>query len=200
MRKLRIAQIGVNTNSHSVQIFGSIAKQSDLFEIAGYCLPEGEKERLPWRAAKLSGYPELTLEEILNDPSIEAVTVETDEVYCTKYALMAARHGKHVHMEKPGGVDPGEFAELIAEVKKQGKVFHIGYMYRYNPAVRRLLERVHAGELGEIVHVEAQMNCSHPAEVRDWLGTLPGGMMFFLAAIWWTLCCSCRESRTRSFR
>ena len=37
-----------------------------------------------------------------------------------------------------------------------------------------------AGELGRILSVEAQMNCSHPAEVRQWLQDFPGGMMFFL--------------------
>ena len=31
---------------------------------------------------------EMTLEEILSDPTIEAVTVETEEIYLTQYALL----------------------------------------------------------------------------------------------------------------
>lgn len=180
MRRIKIALIGVNFYSHSNSIFDSIIKQSDIFEFAGYCLPENERERLPERAGQLKGYTELTLDEIMNDPSIEAVAVETDEIYTTKYALIAAQHGKHIHMEKPGGRELADFEKLAEVIKSTGKVFHTGYMYRYNPIVQQLFDRVKAGELGEIISVEAQMSCYHPEKVRTWLNELPAGMMFFL--------------------
>ena len=180
MRKIRIAQIGVNFYSHGPDIFRSLVKQSDLFEVVGYCLPENERQRLPEKVSVFEGYPELTLDEILNDPTIDAVTVETDEIYTTKYALMAIEHGKHVHMEKPGERELADFEALIAAVKRTGKVFHTGYMYRYNPLVRDLLAKVRAGELGDIISVEAQMNCHHQPKYREWLNELPAGMMFFL--------------------
>ena len=104
MRKIRIAQIGVNFYSHGPDIFRSLVKQSDLFEVVGYCLPENERQRLPEKVSVFEGYPELTLDEVLNDPSIDAVVIETDEIYLTKYALLAARAGKPMHMEKPWGL------------------------------------------------------------------------------------------------
>ena len=181
MRKIRIAHIGCNKNSHAPQIFTSLKEQSELFEIVGYTLPEDEGVTGgAGRLAKFQGYREMTLDEILNDQSIEAVTVETEELRLTKYATLAIEHGKHVHMEKPGGIDPVAFENLIAAAKKQGTVLHLGYMYRYNPAVVALLRAVRAGELGEILSVEAQMNCHHHKELRDWLGLHPGGMMFYL--------------------
>ncbi len=180
MKKIKIAQIGINEHSHGSNIWQSILKQSDLFEVVGYALPERERERLPQRVKNFEGYREMSLEEILEDPSIEAVTIETDEIYLTKYALMAAKAGKHLHMEKPGGANREEFEELIATVKEKGLIFHTGYMYRYNPYVQELLEQVKRGELGEILYVEAQMNCWHTPEVRHWLQNLPGGMMFYL--------------------
>lgn len=180
MRRIRIAHIGMNTNSHAKQIFESLKKQSDLFEIVGYCLPENERERLPHRMPALEGYPELTLDQIMNDPTIEAVTVETDEIYLTKYALLAAQHGKHIHMEKPGGREIDCFDRLIDTVIANKTVFHTGYMYRYNPVLRDLFARIKAGEFGDIISVEAQMNCWHTESVRSWLGDLPGGMLFFL--------------------
>ena len=180
MRKVKIVQIGMNTNSHSTHIFGSLKKQQDIFEIVGYVLPENEKTRLPEQVKHLEGFRELTLEEALTDPQIEAVTVETDEIYLSKYALLAAKHGKHIHMEKPGGISLAEFETLIDTVKQSGKVFHTGYMYRYNPYVKDLMQRVKAGELGDIISVEAQMSCPHTVQVRQWLEQFPGGMMFFL--------------------
>lgn len=180
MRKIKIAQIGINLNSHSNEIFGSICKQSDIFEVVGFVLPENERERIPHKAKALEGYKELTLNEVLNNPEIEAVVIETDEIYLTKYALMAAKANKHIHMEKPGGVSLADFEKLISIMKKTGKVFHMGYMYRYNPYIQELMAQIENGELGEIISVEAQMNCTHPASTRQWLANLPGGMMFYL--------------------
>ena len=180
MKKIKIAHIGLNLFSHSTEIWDSITKQSDLFEVVGYVLPENEKERIPQKYEKLSGFKQLSLEEVLNNPEIEAVTIETDEIYLTKYALMAAKAGKHIHMEKPGGTNLSDFEELVSIMRKSGKVFHVGYMYRYNPYIHDLIERVKKGELGDIISVEAQMDCFHNIPLRQWLKELPDGMMFFL--------------------
>ena len=179
MKKIRIAQIGLNKHSHSVEILESLLRLED-FEVVGICFPENEKERLPAKVEKHPELPEMTLEEILNDPTIEAVAVETDEIYLTKYATMALKAGKHVHMEKPGGRELDAFEEMIAAAKESGKTFHTGYMYRYNPYVIDLLEKAKDGTLGEVISVDAQMSCWHQPEVRQWLENLPGGMMFYL--------------------
>jgi predicted dehydrogenase len=180
MKKIKIAQIGTSANSHGNPIFGSLQKQSDMFEIAGFAMPENERDKFPGNMKLFKGFREMTVDEILNDASIEAVAVETEEIYLTKYALMAAKAGKHIHMEKPGGREISQFEELIDTVKAGKTVFHTGYMYRYNPYVIDLLKRIKEGELGDIISVEAQMNCRHPESVRSWLSAFPGGMMFFL--------------------
>ena len=180
MRKVKIAQIGTSVNSHGNDIFNSLKRNSDIFEIVGVAFPENEREKFPERMVSFEGYKELTVEEILNDPEIEAVAVETEEVNLTKYALMAAEHKKHIHMEKPGGREPLDFEKLIQTVKRNKTVFHTGYMYRYNPYVMELKQQIKNGELGDIISVETQMNCIHPKEVREWLSNFPGGMMFFL--------------------
>lgn len=180
MRKIKIAQIGTSQNSHGTDIFRSMTKQNDIFEVVGYAFPENEREKFPRHMNVFEGYKEMSVEEILNNPEIEAITVETEEIYLTKYAKMAAKHGKHIHMEKPGGPSFDEFKDLVETLKKNRKVFHTGYMYRYNPFVKELMQKVRKGELGEIISVEAQMNSCHPVISRQWLGTFPGGIMFFL--------------------
>lgn len=180
MRKIKVAQIGTSTNSHGYDIFECMKRNSDCFEIVGYALPENEREKFPERMAAFEGYREMTVDEILNDPEIEAVTVETEEKYLTKYALAAAEHKKHMHMEKPGGMCLEDFERLIETVKKNGTVFHTGYMYRYNPYISELIKRIKAGELGDIISVEAQMNVRHSDDLRSWLSGYRGGMTFFL--------------------
>lgn len=180
MKKIKIAQIGTSENSHGNYIWESMIKQKDIFDVVGYAFPENEREKFPNRAKAFDGYNEMTVDEILNNPEIEAVAVETEEIYLTKYALMVANAGKHLHMEKPGGVDPAEFTRLIEALKSQNLVFSTGYMYRFNPKIQEALAKVKSGELGEIYAVEAQMNCIHSKGVRQWLHAFPAGMLFFL--------------------
>lgn len=180
MEKIKVAQIGTSKNSHGGSVWRRLLRHSDLFEVVGYAFPENEREKFPEAAKAFDGYREMTVDEILLDPEIEAVVVETEEIYLTKYALMAARAGKHIHMEKPGGTDIAEFRKLIEVLKSKKLTFSTGYMYRFNPEVRAALERVKSGELGKIYSVEAHMSCKHTKEVREWLDNFPGGMLFFL--------------------
>lgn len=180
MKPIKIAQIGISKYSHGTNIMNSIRKLTDIFDFVGYVPVEDEKEKFRETLKTMEPYRELTLEEVLSDPTITAVTVEPEEVYLCKYATMAAKAGKHIHMEKPGGTDLKEFEELIRTAKEQGIILHIGYMYRYNPYVMELMEDIRSGKLGQIICVEAQMNCIHPVHTRTFLKSFPGGMMFFL--------------------
>lgn len=181
MRPVRIAQIGINQYSHGVDIFHTLKSLPHLFDLPCYCLVEDERERMGERIqAEYAGVPERTLEEILSDPAIEAVTVETDEPHLLRYANMAAKAGKHIHMEKPGSASLADFESLVSTVKKNGTVLHLGYMYRYHPFVKEALERKKRGEYGHIFSVEAHMSREDGEEARRFLGSLPDGMMFYL--------------------
>ena len=181
MKKIKIAQIGMNRYSHAPEVFHTLSVCSDEFEIVGYAIVEDERETCADKIARaFAGYRELTLDEILNDPEIEAVTVETDEIHLLKYAQMAADHGKHIHMEKPGSQSVADFERLVETVRKNGTVLHIGYMYRYNPFVADAVKRARDGELGHIYSVEAHMSRLDSKTTREWFGSFKGGMMFYL--------------------
>ncbi len=180
MTKIKIAQIGTSQNSHGSVIWQSLLKQDDIFEVVGYALPENERQKFPQQVKAFEGYREMTVDEILSDPEIEAVAVETEEIYLTKYALMVAAAGKHLHMEKPGGISLSDFEELVDILRAKKLTFSTGYMYRFNPKIKEALEKIESGKLGKIYSVEAHMDCKHTEETRRWLGEFPGGMMFFL--------------------
>ena len=125
MKRIKIAQIGTSEYSHGNCIWNSLIKQSNIFEVVGYAFPENEREKFPIQAKSFDGYREMTVEEILSDPEIEAVAVETEEIYLTKYALAVAEAGKHLHMEKPGGRELEAFEKLIATLKERKLTFSI---------------------------------------------------------------------------
>ena len=180
MKKIRIAQIGTSKYSHGTAIFGSICKQTDIFEVVGYAFPENEEEKFPDMIAPFAPYRKMTVEEILSDPEIEAVAVETEEIHLLKYAKMVAKAGKHLHMEKPGSPCLADFRELVEILREKNLAFTLGYMYRFNPSVQEVLSRIKNGEIGKVFAVEAHMGCKHDPVWRQWLENFPGGMMFFL--------------------
>lgn len=180
MKKIKIAQIGTSRNSHGNDIWHTLCELSDYFEVVGYALPENEETKFPERAKDFLPYKRMTVEEILNNPEIEAVAVETEEIYLLKYAQMVADSGKALHMEKPGSPNLDAFKRLIDTVKAKGSVFHTGYMYRYNPVISDVIERVKNGEIGRVVSVDAQMSGFHPDVYGEFLSNFPSGELFFL--------------------
>ena len=180
MRKIKIAQIGTSLCSHGTNVWDYINSQKDTFDVIGYALPENERQKCPERLKTFDSKREMSVDEILDNPEIEAVAIETEEMYLTKYALMAARKGKHIHMEKPGSQSVSDFENLIETVRQNGTVLHLGYMYRYNPAVVDVMEQIKNGKLGDIISIDAAMSCTHPVNMRSYMKNFKGGMMFFL--------------------
>ena len=179
MKHIRIAQIGTG-HAHAAAAFAALKFHSDIFEIVGVAEPVPGRVETTLRKKTYEGYPVYTAEELLTMPDLDAVTVETDELYLSRYALMAAERGLHVHMDKPGGIEPDEFEKLVETARRNGSVLHLGYMYRYNPSVMELLQQVKNGELGKILSVEAHMSCHCSKGEKESLCQVPGGMFFFL--------------------
>lgn len=184
MRKLKVAQIGTG-HDHASSAIITLKNLDDIYDVVGYAVVPEDYENLDrfsyeGNKSHYEGIPQMTVEEILNYPDLDAVFIEAEDRALTKYAIMAAEKGLHIQMDKPGGIDQGEFDKLIDIVKEKNLVFHIAYMYRYNPVVLKLKEDIKSGKLGEIYAVEAQMNCLHEPDKRSWLGTYPGGMLYYL--------------------
>jgi len=179
MNKIKIAQVGTNGMTHASQTFNSIRKQSDLFDLVGIAEPvEVWKKNLS--APGYKDVPQYTVDELLQMDDLDAVAIETNEEYMTEYAQLFADKGISVHMDKPGSPDHDAFEKLVRTLQKKNLPFHLGYMYRYNPMILRAYDEIAAGNLGDIISVEAQMSCLHTEANRHWLGRHPGGMMYYL--------------------
>ncbi len=184
MKKIRIAQIGTE-HDHAKPMIDTFASLSDMFELVGYCHTEEELAGINQHMYTEEGYKnykKFTLEEILAMDDLDAVAIEAEDMYLVKYADMFAKKGVHVHMDKPGSQSVEDFEKMLSNMKKSGKIFSIGYMYRHNPAIKNLLERIEKGVFGEIYSVEAHMSRNDEVWKRKWLGDYKGGMNFFLGS------------------
>lgn len=182
VKKLNIIQLGIG-HDHGTSGFNSILKQDDIFNVVGFAVPECETEKFADRIKEYRDdrkIPYYSIEDILNLPDVDAAIIESEEKNLTKLALMAVEKGLHIYVDKPGSADYNEFEKLVNTAKNKKLAFAMGYMYRYNPKVKEVMEKIKNGELGEIYCVEAHMDCEHKPEKRKWLSQFPGGMMFFL--------------------
>ncbi len=182
MKRMKVVQIGLG-HDHAMCVLPSLLAQHDVFELAAFAVPECEEDPFADRIAQCRdelNVPQVSVEEALALPGVEGAVIETEEVNLTRYALMAAQRGLHVHMDKPGGTDAAQFDELIDTLRRQKRTFTTGYMYRFNTTIREAVAQARAGKLGDIYAVEAHMDCEHPRNKRQWLAQFPGGMMFYL--------------------
>lgn len=180
MKKIKIVQIGTGHDHAASNFYALTHELTDIFDIVGYVKLDSEVEIPESERWGYRGRPWMTLDEALAIPDLDAVIIETFDLELVKYAQMFADRGLHVFMDKPGSENVEDFERMLSTIKKNGKVFGIGYMYRYNPAVIETLDAIKNGKLGEVYAVEAQMSCDHNTQKRNWLGAFQGGMTFFL--------------------
>ncbi len=175
MKPIKIIQIG-SQHDHAPMVYNSLLHLPQYFEVLALADrdPETAKARIP------SAQNIITVEEALNTEGLQAVTIECEEENALDLALPFAEKGIAVHMDKPGSADHEKFIKLANILKQKNTVFTLGYMYRYNPAIKKAIDMVKKGELGEIFSVEAQMSVRHPKEKRQWLKKHRGGMMYYL--------------------
>ena len=100
MKKIRIAQIGTG-HDHAPAAIQTLKNQSDLYELVGFAIvPEDslntQTASYENNKAFYEGVPQMTVEEILNDSSLDAVCIETEDRALTKYAILAAQKGFHM--------------------------------------------------------------------------------------------------------
>ena len=177
MRKIKIAQIGTG-HDHAGVTFAALKRMTDVFEVVGYAqVPE---DRGVFQSECYEGAKRYSVEEILAMPDLDAVAVETFDLALVTYAQKAADRGLHVQMDKAPGESAEAYEKLLSTIKEKKLAFGIGYMYRFNPLIRRAFEKVKKGELGKIYAVEADMSCFYGKEKREWLGNFQGGMMQYL--------------------
>lgn len=90
------------------------------------------------------------LDEVLADPSVDAVAVATPAGTHLPVAMAALQAGKHVLVEKPLAATYEEGLRLVEEADRRGLTMMCDHTYCYTPAVLRVRDLLAAGELGEL--------------------------------------------------
>src|SRR5437870_10539036 len=91
-----------------------------------------------------------SIEELCRSANVDAIYIATPPQMHAEHMLMAAKHGKHVIVEKPIALTI-EHAEKMNEAANQyGIKFLCGHTHSFNAPVRKMREIVRSGELGKL--------------------------------------------------
>lgn len=159
--KVRIGIFGIGHNHAAAAI--KTLRALEGVEIVGLC--EDDKAMLERRIKENPGvYGDIRVmtKAELFDSRLDAAMCEPSVPYLVPTALECAKHGLHIHMDKPAGVDLEEYAKLLGELSSRRLVFQTGYMYRYNAGIRYVIDSVKDGKLGRIYNITAAMSTKHP--------------------------------------
>jgi predicted dehydrogenase len=118
-----------------------------------------------------------TYEELLDDPSIEAVYNPLPNHLHVPLTLAAARKGKHVLCEKPIALTAAEAAELRSVPK--GILVAEAFMVRYHPQWIMARDLVKKGRLGDIRAIQVLFSYHNvdAANIRN-MADIGGGALY----------------------
>ena len=97
-------------------------------------------------AAKAYG----SYEELLADPTIEAIYNPLPNELHVPWTIRALEAGKHVLCEKPIALDAAEAQALIEARRRTGRLVAEAFMVRFHPQWRRVREIASSGGIGRV--------------------------------------------------
>ncbi|MFO7637663.1 MAG: Gfo/Idh/MocA family oxidoreductase [Clostridia bacterium] len=115
-----------------------------------------------------------TVEEMLENPSVHAVSICTPSGLHKEICLKAARAGKHIVVEKPMALTPCECDEIIQACGQYKVKLEVISQNRFKQNVRAVKKAVEEGFLGKIVTADIYMKYNRDPEYyksSSWKGT-----------------------------
>ena len=109
------------------------------------------RERTEQLAAQFGGKAFAAYEELLADPTIDAVSVCAANHAHAEITIAALKAGKHVLCEKPMAVTLPECEAMVAAAKESGKYLMIGQNQRLAKAHSKAKELIEQGAIGKVL-------------------------------------------------
>jgi predicted dehydrogenase len=114
---------------------------------------QSAEARERWGAAFPGTRVSADLDELLEDPELDAVVVATHVPSHAGIATRVLAAGKHCFVEKPLAQSVSDAEQVVAAARDAGKVLMVGHLLEYHPGVEKLKEIADSGDLGEIFYL-----------------------------------------------
>jgi phthalate 4,5-cis-dihydrodiol dehydrogenase len=136
-------------------------------------------------AADFSARTYETVEELCADPAVEIVYVATPHQHHAAHAVLAARHGKHLLVEKPMALTLKDCAAMINAAKNANVHLVVGHSHSFDAPILRTRALIASGAYGGVRMIHA-LNYTdfirRPRRPEELDTTQGGGAVFNQAA------------------
>ena len=96
------------------------------------------------------GFVTTSFDEILQRDDVDGVCICTPQRFHREMTVAAVRHGKHVLLEKPMGLNVQECREMLDAADKANVFLMVGHEKRFNYACQKVKEIIDSGDLGKV--------------------------------------------------
>lgn len=112
-------------------------------------------------------YPNITfttnIHQVMNDPEVNLIVVNTPNKFHTDYTKMAIEHGKNVLCEKPFALTAKEAENIFTLAKEKGVVVTSNQNRRFDGDMLTLKKVLESGVLGKLIDIESHYDYYRPA-------------------------------------
>jgi predicted dehydrogenase len=124
------------------------SKKAKLVAVVSGDKLKAEKYAQDFKASQACTYGEFS--RVLENPLVEAVYIATPPGEHEKYAVAAAKAGKHVLCEKPLSATVQQARNMVNTCRRNKVLFMTAYRKYYEPSSVLLKKMITSGELGKI--------------------------------------------------
>lgn len=157
---------------------GATFHKSDVAELTAIC--DCDADKLKWRletyAKEIDAHPRgyLDFEEMLTTEQLDGVVIATPSGMHHEQALIAAKHGLPMLVEKPIDITIENVDKIERAVKKAGLLCGVNYGQRFVPANYTIKKAIDAGAFGKLLMVDVRLKWFRDQDYYDrggWRGT-----------------------------
>lgn len=113
---------------------------------------EVNEKRAQWVKENYDCQVYLDYNEMMEKSGVDGVTVVTPDPFHKPVVLAAAKHGKHVLVEKPLDVTVEGCIEMVEAAKKANILMQVDFHKRYDPEHAAMEKRISSGEFGKVLY------------------------------------------------
>jgi phthalate 4,5-cis-dihydrodiol dehydrogenase len=176
MKKLKLGVVGLG---RAFAVMLPTLVRDPRIELVAAADPRDEARRR--FAADFGARCFATVEQLLQDPDVQAVYIATPHQFHAAQACLAARAGKHVLVEKPMALSVQECQAMVDAARDAGVALVVGHSHSFDAPIRRARELIESGTVGRVRMITA-MNYTdflyRPRRPEELSTALGGGAVF----------------------
>jgi len=162
MKKLKVAVVGVGFwGRNHVRVLDELPDS----EVVAVC--DIDKERTETIAEKYGVRTYVDSRKMYQEEDLDAVTLCVWSTRLSQEASRALKAGKHVLVEKPMASSVREAKKILELAEKHELLLTVGFIERFNPAVRRLKAAIKEGKIGSAVSATVKRVSKWPQRIGD---------------------------------